>query len=423
MSTPEEAFESWVGEVGEGVSASEERWGENFVKLAPREYLNTKILEIGETPRAMTDIPDKDGNLMAAKYDPLTKSVWTKLRSRDDASLLVYVSEKPIRIVEKYNLEFFNYEDYQYLGAYLAEKGQARSAGKLFAEAIKSGNADAHINKGVYHFRCGSTGVFENFQLAQKHFDKGLAILAKMGLPPEDERRRRRLCLDAREEIAYRSSGSFGRAIKFIIRLITFRVGHDIFYVGPADRKILNDQRLLQQMTDQSARYETQMLKDATDDFISQMKLDLPLNLPGVAQSLDGLADQVRTAQTDDEIMARAQQIGRLYAYILAARTQHEKVVEESKRQAATSVLDRIAADEQTEMAKLDSRFGLKSPRELSTMAANKDIDRPFAMWLYKERSHFRMIMEVLYRNPYIPDDLKKEIGEKFKFQAKSPGA
>lgn len=420
MPATEEAFDSWVQEVGSEESAAEARWEENFVKLVPRTYLDTKILELKDTVHAMTDIKDSAGTILVAKYAVLNKEVWMRLRSRNDAPEIYFVCEKPLRVVEQFNLEFFNYEDYQYLGAYFAEKGKQRSAGMLFKEAIRSETADAYINKGIYHYRSGSTGVFNNFRLAKKDLEKGLGLLRRMNFPPAEEKSRRKACQDAMEEIDFQAAGALVKLMKSIFRASTLRFERDIFYVGAADRKNMRSTETLNLMVDAIATYELQMLRESTENFIYSLKLDVPPDGDRLALALDGLANQVRAARTEGEIVEQAGQIGQIRTQVTGMISEKKQAREEAKREAGVSILDRLSTEENAQIKRMESIYALKSPRELADMAERRDSQRPLILWLYKERSHIKMIMEVLYQNPAVPEDLKKEMERRFGFGAKS---
>lgn len=416
----EELFESWVKDLGSPESEEEAHWEENFIKLVPRDHLNVKILEVGDFPRVMTDIKDNDGNVLVRKYDQLNKQVWQRLRGRSDAPEIYLICEKPIRVVENFNLEFFNYEDYQYLGAYLAEKGKLKSANTLFTDALKSETADAYINKGIFHYRSGATGVFDNYRLAKKHFEKGLERLYKMKFLPVDERRRRKICEEAVYEIDFKTSGGFFKFFKSIIRILTLHFEKDIFYVGVADRKNMQHTETLRLMVDTIAKYELQMMRESTENFIYALKLEIPGGSEDLILTLDGLANQVRAARAEAEIAQYLSTLGDIHARATRATERKQKVEEEAKREASVSLLDRLSVDENAQIKRLDAVYSLKSPRELADLAERKDIDRMITLWLYRERSHIKMIMEVLYQNPAVSGDLKAEIEKRFGFGARA---
>lgn len=412
--------ESWMEDVDAASASEGDRWSDNFIKLMTKSQLDVKVLEVGDCPRVMMNLSDREGNRLVNKYDPLNKQIWQRLRSRTDAPEVYPVCEKALRVVEGYNLEFFNYEDYQYLGAYLADKGKHKSAGWLFTEALKSETADAYINKGVFHFRSGGTGVFDNYRLAQKQFEKGLGLIFRMRLDAAEERHRRNVCQDAMDEIDYRTSRGFAKLIKTILRLLRFHLKQDIFYVGVADPKQLKNTSILRLMTDTIAKYELQMFKESIDNFIYTVKIEVPSNSEDMGLTLDGLSNQVRAASTESEVVRHILTLGEIYGRVSDATLRRNKAVEEAKREAGISILDRLTADESAAIKKFDAVYSLKSPRELADMAERKDIDPAFAMWLYKERSHIKMIIEALYQNPTVSPTLKKDMEKRLGVRPRS---
>jgi len=410
MPVTEEQFESWIQDVDTARASTEDRWEENFVKLASRKQLDSKVLELGDTPRLMADVRDPDGNTLVRKYDQLTKPVWQRLRSREDTPHVYFICEKPIRVVESINLEFFNYDDYQILGAFLAEKGKQKSAGYLFTEALKCETADAFINKGVYHYRAGDTGVFDNYRLSKKHLDKGLVMLRRMRLLPPDESFRRKTCQKALDEIDFKTSAGPIRWIKAFVRLVTFHFEPDIFYVGAADRKILKNGDILRSMFDTIAKYELQMLKDAVETFVYSVKIEIPSDFEDAVGTLDAAVARTKEARTEGEVVELAGPIGEIYARSQQVAARRDQVRTEAKRAAELSIVDRLTGEELAQIKRLDMSYSLKSPRELTDLAERKDLDRTTMLWLYKERSHIKMIMEALYHNAATSDDLKQEM-------------
>lgn len=420
MPISEDVSESWIAEVGASASPEEGRWEENFIKLVSRSALNTKIMELGDFPRVMIDVKDREENVLVRKYDQLNKQVWQRLRARGDAPEIYFVCEKPLRVVEGFNLEFFNYEDYQFIGAYLAEKGKQKSAGWILSEALKSETADAFINKGVYHYRASATGgVFDHYRLAKKHFEKGEGLLRRMNFLPADERVRRKICAEAVDEIDYKSSSGLARIFKALLRLLSMRFEREVFYVGAANLKSRENSETLRLIVSTIERYELQMLKESAENFIYSLKLEVPEGSEDLSLSLDGIANQIRAAQREPEIVEYARTLGEIHARTTQATTRRDKVVEAAKREAETSLLDRLTTDEKAQIARLDAVNSLRSPRELADMAARKDIDRTCILWLYKERPHIKMIVEALFQNPAVPEDLKKEIERRFGFGSK----
>ena len=420
MPASEEVFEAWVQDLDSSAAQEGARWDENFIKLVPKNYLNVKVMELGDFPRVMMDIKDKEGAVLVRKYDQLNKQVWQKLRMRDDMPEIYFVCEKPLRVVEGFNLEFFNYEDYQYLGAYLADRGKQKSANWLFTEALKCETADAHINKGVFHYRSGATGVFDNYRLATRNLEKGLNILPRMHLLPADVKTRRKTCEEAVYEIRFRTSGGLVKFFKTIARLLAFHFERDIFYVGVADRKNMRGTDTIKLMMDTISGYELQMLKESTENFIYTLKLDIPSDSADVGLTLDGLANQVRAAQKELDVVEHSKTLGEIYVRSVRTVERRAKAVEEAKKEAEVSLVDRLTTDEKAQIKRLDANYSLKSPRELADMAERKDIDRTIMLWLYKERSHIKIIMEALYQNPTAPTDLKKEIETRFAFGSKT---
>lgn len=383
MAGPNDPLDSWIENIEAPTSQETERWEENFITLATKQDLDLKILEVGDMPRSMAPISDESGAILVQKYDLLSKPIWQRLRSRTDVPELFFVCERPIRVVEQFNLEFFNYEDYQYLGAWLAEKGRNKSAGILFNEALKSEWADAYINKGVYHYRSGSTGVFDNFRLAKKHFEKGIGIVHKMKLGPADENRRRKLCRNAVDEIEFKTSRGLSKFFKTIVRLLSFHFEKDIFYVGPADKKSLENAETLKLIEDAMAKYELQMMKESMESFIYQMKLNIPQGSEDAAMTLDGMLNQIRELKGEKEMVELSRVLSGIFVSLRRADDRLQKAKEQTQREAQISLVDRMTTEENAQVKRLESVYSLKSPRELADMAERKDIDPLFVLWLY----------------------------------------
>lgn len=414
MKTAEEDLSAWIEDVDGAATEEGARWSENFIKLVPRSQLDLKILEVGDSVRVMTGVKDKLGNDLVHKYTLLDRQIWQRLKLRADAPHIYFICEKPIPVVEGFNLEFFNYEDYQFLGAHLAESGRQKSARWLFNEALKCETADAFINKGVFHFRSESSGIFDSARLAQKHFERGLGLVHKMHLPPAEEKTRRRICQEALYEIEYRTVSGFIRFFKSILRILTLHTPYDIFYVGAADRKALKSGETLQLMTGDIQKYELQMMKEAAESFIYSLKVDLPAGLGDADLTLDGLAAQFGRASTEEQIVDCTDALGSLYARVMEGRKDREKARDAVRKAEAVSILDGLSVEEKAELKRMDTLYSLKSPRELADMAEQKDIKRQLWLWLYKERAHVKVILETLYQNKAVPEELKKEIERRF---------
>jgi len=116
------------------------------------------------------------------------------------------------------------------------------------------------------------------------------------------------------------------------------------------------------------------------------------------------------------------QTLGNLYVKMNVAQVKREEAKEEAKREAAKTLLDQISADEEMEMKRLETVYSLKSPRELADLAERKDMNRPLSLWLYKERAHIKIIVEALFHNPTVSDDIKKEIGVRYRLTPKAAG-
>lgn len=384
---------------------------QNYILLATSAYLDLKIETEGQTPRLMEAAKDDAGNLLIVKYEKLTKPIWKKYRSKPECRPIHFISEIPMWVVEDLNATFLLPGDFEFLGAVYAQMGRSGTADLYFNEAMKSGKADALINAGVFRYNLGERGVIDNFKLAKRLFNKAIGILHLMpDLSVDDKYRRRKLCLEAVDEIDYRFASLFDKFFKFIIRLLTLHFETRVYYVGAADMKTPPAKKF-EEMKEGILKKEFNLKVEATKKFLSNLQEKLPVAQAHLEEELQEIIADYGALNSPETLDRAVQRIGEFYAQNLDLLERNAGVA--APAAAATDVPDNIddlcfelASGEDIDRAA--AKYKLTSVGELTDLAGNPNIPKPVIAWLCRDKLAEVDVVKKLYKNPTVPDPLKK---------------
>lgn len=401
---------------------SDKKQSDHGVVLAPQLYLDKKIVEEGQAPRLMEVIRDEGGLLLIRKYEKLTKPIWQKYRSKTQCKPLHFVSESPLFIVEDINATYLLPDDFQFLGAHFNQIGNDAIADQFFNEALKSATADAYINAGVFRYNRGDQGVIDNFYVAKKHFNKALAVLHnQLSLTIDERRDRRKLLVEALDEIDYRFAPWFDKFFRFIIRLLTFHFETVVPYVGPASPKVAADVKL-KEMTDGILRREFEIKKEAAMKFVSDLHEKIPVGQSHLESELQEIETEYGGFPSPEMLEIGVIRIGEFYAQNLHllergisgdAAGAGEKAGSSAVRTAEEICFD-LAGFEDIE--KVASKYKLTSINEIMDMAGRANIDKVVMAWMIRDKMGEPVVMEKLASNPSVPEDIKALIRQTHSF-------
>ncbi len=392
---------------------NDERGGvEQFIRLVSRAYLNKKILRQNLMPRVLTVLRDRFGDILVKKYDKLTEPVWRKLCAHTDAPEVYFISERPIRVVEDYNMEFFTPAEFQFLGAYLADIGRIKSAEWLLGESLKSGQVDAYINYGVFHYKMDNQELYDNFQLARRHLDTAIALMNKVDLPPRDEEIRRTICEEALDELDYKTARGLKRLILALARWLRFGAKPNIHYVGAAVLQDVKVEEAIQKIRQTVVVKELEQFKEASRLFV--LELIIPPEMSHLSQSVESVAVQIQAAQTEDEVAAYSRVLGVLSVQLTTVlSTVHaavaEKKVDEAEAPPA-DVMSAISPEVRARMCRAGESLQMRSVPELVDLARKRDTELHVLYWLYDAHRSERRFLEALFTNPSLPPALREQI-------------
>lgn len=422
MSTPEQV----AADLNQLLTAAPAKPEEaSSILLAGKAYLDQKILEEGQAPRLMETVKDDAGNVLIRKYEKLTKPFWQKYRSKPECRPLHFIHEAPLFVIDDVNCSFLLPEDFQFLGARFAQWGNDSVADQFFTEALKCGSADACINAGVFRFNRGERGVVDNFYVAKKHFNKALGVLHMMPLTVDEKHVRRKLCLEAIDEIDYRFASIFDKFIRFIIRLITFHFETIVNYIGPAAPKESADAKL-KELTDGILKKEFEMKKAAAKKFLA----DLHPRIPGGHSHLESELAEIETEYggfvTFEMLEIGVTRIGEFYSQNSDVLGLPSPSTGSSSgpigQDEAGSPVEKSFDDICYELASFDEveqvamKFKLASMGEVMDLASRPVIDTATLAWLLRDRSNQKEIMERLASHSSVPAEIQQMIRRRYSF-------
>lgn len=412
MTTPEEV----AAELNQLLSAEAPKKEDGpSIVLAPKLYLDRKILEENQTPRLMETVKDESGGILIRKYEKLTKAVWQKFRSKPECRPLHFVCEIPIFVIDDVNCSFLLPEDFQFLGALFNQWGNDSVADQFFTEALKTGGADANINAGVFRYRRGERGVMDNFYIAKKHFNKALGILHEAPLTVDEKHLRRKLCAAAIDEIDYRFASFLDKFIRFIIRLLTLRFETVVPYVGAAAPAVSPDARL-RQLMDSILKKEFDLKKASAEKFLRELHEKIPAAQSHLESELAEIEAEYGGFPTPDLLEIGVSRIGEFYFNHLPILERRTIAVAEPSAAvpSAAEVVDigdyiysLAGADE---IGNVAARLKLASVGELVDRLSKPVIDKPVLAWLLRDKFDQPEVMECLSNHPSLPDDIKRLI-------------
>lgn len=387
------------------------------VALAPKIYLDKKILEEGQSPRLMEPVKDETGNLMIPKYAKLTKPIWQKYRVKPQCRPLHFICEPPLFVIEDLNVTYLIPEDFQFLGALYNQWGNDSMADQFFNEALKSSTADAYINAGVFRYRRGERGVVDNFYVAKKHFNKALGILHQMPLTVDEKHVRRKLGLAAIDEIEYRFAPLFDKIFRFIIRLLTFQFEVDVHYIGAAAPKERPEEKL-REMTDGILKREFEFKKEAAKKFINDLHEKIPVAQSHLEAELQEIHSEYGGFQSPEMLDVAVTRLGEFYSenlHLLEPQLYDsaQKETEEASpvdRSIEAMCFELASFDE---IEKISAKYKLVSIGELVDMAGRPTLDKVVMAWLLRDKMDQVPIMERLAGNPSAPEDIKQVIRQR----------
>ncbi len=416
MSTPEQIASDLKQLLSDPAEPAEQSPDASLmVVLAPRYYLDRRILQENQTPRILETLKDDRGVVLLRRYDKLTRPIWHKYRGRPDCRPLLFVCESPLFVINDINATFLIPDDFQFLGALYASMGDDMVADQFLTEALKTGSADALINAAVYRYHRGERGVVDNFYVAKKNFNKALSILHQMPLTIEDKTMRRKMCVDAIDEIDYRFASIFDKIIRFFIRLLTFHFETQVKFVGPGEPKEGRHEKM-KQLTESICKREFDLEKAAACKFVSELHEKIPVAHAQFDSDLQEIETEITAASTPD-ILAVA--MGRLSDFYFQNESMIERdqapvpvIPDEAEFLNPLDVCSQLAPDEAIgEMAK---KYKLTSLSELIDLSMKPVLNPAFLAYLVRDRLDDRPIMEQVYANPAAPDVVKRLIQNRY---------
>ncbi len=421
MSTPEQV----AADLNQLLSAAPAKPEEaTSILLASRGYLDQKILEDGQVPRLMETIKDESGNVLIRKYEKLTRPLWQKYRSKPECRPLHFIHEAMLFVMDDVNCTFLLPEDFQFFGARFSQWGNDSAADQFFNEAIKSGSADAFINAGVFRYNRGERGVVDNFYVAKKHFNKALGILHTMPLTVDEKHVRRKLCLEAIDEIDYRFASLFDKFIRFIIRMLTFHFDTTVTYVGPAAPKESADVKL-KELTDGILKKEFDMKKSSAKQFLAELHEKIPVGQSHLEAELVEIETEYGGFLTFEMLEIGVTRIGEFYSQNLDLLDRRSAGVASVSYGQDASVIDKSFEDVGYELASFDeveqvsAKFKLASMGEVMDMASKPVIDPPTLAWLLRDQSNQKEIMEKLASHSSVSAEIQQMIRRRYSFSEK----
>lgn len=385
------------------------------ISLVSKADLDKKIKEEGKAVRLMESAVDSSGVLLIQKYEKLTKLFWQKYRVHPDCRPLLFIAELPLVIIEGINTAFLLPDDIQFLGSYYHLHGNDIVAEHFFNEGIRSETVDAYINFGVFRYRRGDLGVVDNYSLAKRHFNKALGMLARAEMPEDEKNKRRKICVDAVDEIDYRTASFFEKFIRFLIRLLTFHFETAVPFIGgaaPAD----NPEEKFRQLTESVMAVEFNLKKAAFLRCIEEMHQKIPLTAADLADELHEIETEYGKMETPSVLEIGVSRLGEFYSQnqrILEVREDESRGPgEDAAAPAKEPTLDELIYElaNYDEIKKVSEKFKLISVSELIDMASKSNIDKTVIAWLVRDKFDQVAVMEKLVRNVAVPEEMRRMI-------------
>ena len=419
MATPEE-----VGtELAQILSAEPDKKKDTLsVVLAPKWYLDKKVVEEGQTPRLLETIRGEKDAVLIHKYEKLTKPIWQKYRSRPECHPLHFICETPLFVINDINTTFLIPDDFQFLGAVYNQSGNDSAADQFFAEALKAASADAYINTGVFRYRRGERGVIDNYYVAKKNFNKALTILHEAPLTVDEKHARRKMCAAAIDEIDYQFASFFDKFVRFIIRLLTFHFESDVHYVGPAAPREPLEVKL-RQMTDSILKREFEFEKTAAQKFLAELHEKIPVAQSHLETELSEIEHQYGSFASPEQLESAVVRLGEFYTQNFSLLERRD--LPAAEMDAPADMSEDVSLEDLAfqgagleDVDKVATKHKLSSVGELLDVAASPAIEPPSIAWLIHDMSSKKDIMEKLFNNPTVPDIVKTAIGRRYTFSS-----